>query len=407
MAEFANILACNLGGAAAQLTDYTYQTAPIVKEDKGRTGTTVTLSGTGYVNADAGAFGAAVRATVDQFSLSGADVIVSEFSGALLAELLAARCLNGGPHVGVKLLGNLDGTALVKKFEFAATGEQNLGGDDSPPTNSYTLKTTTGPDGMRQVSIDGEIAGKGAMAYYSATVLPAFNAAYPTAKWVPTNSAGINQAGDKASYSIGYVEITAALPAAGGTVVVDGEATTRLERDEQQRLLAHYTYDMLCVGDPQKILDALRPLVRPGIANIIRESSEVTTYKGRRLRAEFIVLTSGSGNDLLDWSQGFGRSKAFPTVTEATYPGIDPFLIRNPKNAARFTQRGRAVGLFKFPKEPEPIFPYLVALPVIVRTHISEWEKETTWEYQFASTDPAMTDYDLTKLRRPDQIGFY
>lgn len=393
------LLSLNIGGASFQLDDYGVSFQPIVKEGKGRTGTKVELRGRGYVDGGAGAGSAAamadgVTAASESFSVSGQNVVVTEL-GTLLVSLLAARFVDGGPHIDYELLGNLDGVRGVKKFQFVAYGEQKLG-DGNDPDNSYTLRVTTGPDDVRKVDIDGEITGPGAAAWFTSRVLPEFTAAYPLSRWVPGHWMRRNFKGDKATYGISFEEIVRPYPDAGAGAAVDGDYTETVERDEQQRMVRRFEYDFLCVGDPQALADVLRPQPHDGI---VSESINVTHHKGKRLRATFVILESGSSNDLLDFSQSFGRSDAFPTVTAATYPGVKPFLIRNNEEPAHFTQRGRAVGLRRFPKAPEPILPYLTGEPVIVYSHLTEWEWETTWEYQYASVD-AVT-YDVTKLARP------
>src|SRR5687767_7592673 len=98
---FDSLLSLNIGGAHAQLHDYSLFSEPLVKEKRGRTGTHVRLEGEGCIEAadTSSAFGAAIAAAVASFTLSGQNITVTEFGGSVVVQILAAQCVEGGPHV--------------------------------------------------------------------------------------------------------------------------------------------------------------------------------------------------------------------------------------------------------------------------------------------------------------------
>jgi hypothetical protein len=403
MGEFDQLLSLNLGGASFQLDDYGYASEPIVKDGRGRAGTRLRLTCTGWVSVGAeettADYGAAVVAAVRSFSVSGQNVEVKEFNGALLVQILAAWCVDGGPHVTFSLLPNKDGVGLVKRFSVTVNASTWLdGGGVNPttePSNAYTIRTTTGPDGLRRVEIVGELLGVDAGGYYRAQVVPTFRRAYPAASWGLSERLEANTAGDKTSYTITFAELVEPYPGAAPDLAVDGEHVDRKERDEQMRLVTRYSYDLLVVGSPQLLLNTIRP---KGVT-ILRESSEVTHHLGKRLRAEFVVLAGGNGNDLLNFEQSFNEVRSADVVEVARYAGLKPFLVRTPADVFRYQQRGRAVGLNRFPKPPDPLTLPMTAPPQIQHTQLNGVECETTWQYDYATVDQYAVR--LADLARP------
>jgi hypothetical protein len=400
MRDFDSLLSINVGGAACQLADYSYFSEPLVKEGKGRTGTHVRLEGEGWIEAgqDSSAFGTRLLEAVASFSVSGQNIIIQEWGGPVKLELLAAQCVEGGPHITFTLDRNLDGVGLVKKFRFSADAEQKLNTDDpNEPSNTFTATTTTGPDGLRTVEINGEVTGSNAMSHFTTKVLDQFASQYPHAKWVRNHQAGVNLAGDKVTYTVTFAELLNPYPAALPSEAVDGEASIRMERDEQFKLVRIFRFDLVVTGDPQTVYDA----IRPAPASLVRETSEITRHKVQRIQAEFTTMADGNGDGLLYFEQSFSMGLSFSTVAAVQYPGLKPFLVYNPPNPCKYAQTGRAIGYGKFPKAPDPLLGNLASTPIVVNRHIDAFQKETTWQYEFLAVDPASVD--LTKLARPSK----
>lgn len=402
--QFDAIAKINIGGTNFSLGDFSLKSKPVVEPGKGRTSTEVHLEGWGWVEAgtDVNAYGAAVASAVGSFNKSGQDVAINEWGGALVITLNAAGCLDGGPHINFSLEPSQAESPLTKRFTFSIDANQKPDPTSNTPDETYKVTTTTAADNTRQITISGDLAGVGLAAFYQGTVLPRWGSTYPPANWVMKQALQLNGTGDRGSYTISFEELIEPLPNGDGFTMADGETTFRVERDEQENLLLHTIWEGQVIGDPVKAIMAIRPTPPESIR---RESYEYTNLKGHHIKAEFVQLDSGSGDGLLDFEQTLGTNANFPTYQAAVYPGIGPIVVRDPDPPYRYLQEGRAVGLGQFPKEPEPLLPFLSSPPVVQQEHLDEDRKQTTWHYEFFAT--ARATLDLYKLGRPTKPQFY
>jgi len=260
MATFDNLFKCSLGGETFQLADYTFKIEPIVDAKVGRTGTKLELTGEGWVEVtDASTWSAALGAASEAFQIDGVDVVIVGPNSQVEAAIYAGTCLLGGPNITLEVLKQSGGAALVKNLRFTAKGECNANQSKQP---EVTLKTkiATRPDGLTIVTITGEIKGQGSSDYMTAVLLPQFQAQYPAAQYVTNYEYTSNAGGDDVTFEATFAQLAEPYPPAGaGNTIVDGDTTTRTERDEQHRLVNTTSYDLLFTGDPGALVDALRP----------------------------------------------------------------------------------------------------------------------------------------------------
>lgn len=409
MGEFATLMACNVGGSGFQLDGYRYACDPVLSDSGGgRTGSTVTIEGMGYLSA---ATPAAVATLAGELATSlersGQDVWITELSGVKVIELLAARCTEG-PHIAFEISdGN---SALTKRVKFRVTARTGYGSDDgqgSEPAHDYTIQTTTAPDLTVQVSIKGKLVGPpSAYTFWRDAQLKRWLDAYPGNEW--TSGWEIERPGEKdqVDYTITFTQLAAPLPSVVGGQATEGEVSDTFERDEQQRVVRHVTFDLAIIGDWTKVWMAIRPA---DATTIVRERWDVTRHKGSRLRGEFVVLATADGKDLLHWEQSLEvQPGSYATVTPVSLPGINPFLVWNPKAPTIMIQRGRAVGLGRFPKAPTPLWPVMTRTPSVVRNHLNGWEKETSWTYELVAPDDTGIEVaQAAAMKRPEVPEFY
>lgn len=413
MAAFDSIFKLSIGSSGFQLEDYAYREEPIVKEGTGRTGTRAELSGEGWVEAaSAAAFSTALAAAALSFGTSGQNVTVTGLSGVTEVSLLAAQCIDGGPHVAFEMLPQMPESPLVKRFRFNAVAVRNTGvggGGGGDPANSYSITISTRADGLRQVRIEGELRGAGVSNYFTGTVQPLFDGLYPVNFWVPAREIKFNATDDQASYSLQYTELAEPLPvsASGADRAVDGEVIESTERDEQMRLILVISFDLLIDGDPVKVRDAMRAgLVSPPLS----ERTAITTHQGVKLTGEFRILRGGNGNDLMDWNQTLETLEESTGLAALETPVGNPVLYVRERRALVYVQQGRAIGAGRFPKPPDPIYPRenMENEPVIRFEQLNEVEHLTTWEYRFIfETAQVQLAAKLALLRRPAVPTFY
>ena len=401
-APYENLLNCTLGPDGFQVQSYSVSREPIVDEKYGRTGTRIRAEGIGFIEGTAADnFAAKVKTADLGFDVTGEDFSITGLGGFAEFELTAASCRNGGPHVSFEILPQLDLGPLRKAFKFTLVAE-------SGAFHLVKTRTRTGPDGLREVSLSGEISGPGAGATW-ATALTGLAVAYPWPTWVVSYEFEKNPTDDQANYTATAKELAGTLPGVAPNQAVDGSAIEGSDRDEQYRVIRSLSYDLLIKGDPNAVLTAIRPE-----GSIFRERTEIQTLGELRVRAQFVFLESaylnaeGQPTFLLDFQQELEWTGEDGLVKAIEYPGASPIII---KAGAATPQvrvvRGRALGLGRFPKEPAPPVKngqdwsqFLQAPKRVRHNHVNKWEKETTWEYTFVF---AVTPQEITKasLDRP------
>jgi hypothetical protein len=437
MAEFDAIFHCTYGGEAFQLKDYVLTSETTFGPGGKRTGTKVRVTGTGYVEAtDAADLTAKLESIREAFQVDGADLVITGLGGGVQVEILAAQTTKSGPHVERFELGESAGwPALVKPVSFAIFADQPTLGTGGVPVDTYAVTTATRSDRLRQIGYAGELSGPDASAHFRTVVLPQRFALFglvpppgstggtggtggggaggggtgPTpssgqaGRWVPDYEDEVNDAGDVLRYRMTFTELEEAIPAAyldAEIGVVDFEYTFSADRDDQMRLVETRQYDVLLTGNGYTLVRQLRP--EPPIV-VLRESVRHTSYRERRVQATFVTLAAGDGNDLLEWRQTVSYDRTEDPVFQAVeYEGLPPVLLRKIRPVQRARQSGRAVGLGKFPKAPPPVWgtANYAASPRVERNDLSNFEKETTWTYEYVFNG-AVPRVELDLIDRP------
>ena len=393
MSDYSQYLSCSVGTASFQLRDFSMKAAPVVKANQGRVWTDVTITFEGWVDGTSPADLSTKLAQVTQsFGVPQQDVIITGLAGATEAAIYAIGCLEGGPFIEWEMLKGSD-EILTRRFNVTVTAkyfDPGNGSSQAQPYDTFKLTTAVRPDGLSTVTRGGESHGPQADAFFLNTILPAMQANYPLPKWVVNYNH--EQSGDlkqtSCTYTVTAEEQFANLPAIAGATAVNGEASTRMERDEQYRLTTVIEFDLAVVGDPYKLRDSLKPA-----GTILRSSSRVTMLREQKLTCSFTVLSGADGNNLLDFKQSFKQSRfEVNTFESISYPGLDPLVYKKPTEPQRYVQSGRAVGAGVFPRPADPLFDSNYAAPSEIDYQtLNFYECETTWTYTYLFTQEPFT----------------
>jgi hypothetical protein len=404
MAELDSLFKCTLGSSNFQLEDYSFKSEPVVKQDKGLVGRNITVNGEGWVQADdAGAFAAALQTTALAFEVSGQNFIITGLGGNVEVLIAAARCFDGGPHCGFEMLGQLSEEPLRKKFKFTLSASTVPGDPEDPEdADSYSMSITTGPDGRRVIARKGNVTGPEALQTYLNITLPSMREAYPWPYWVLNSQYEQSQSDQalKLSYTITVSENAGALFGDGLAMGVEGEMTTRVERDEAMRLVRTIAHDYLVTGDPYHLLT----IIRPTTGTILRESFEITSVAEIRLRASFTIIEGIAGSPLLDWQENISfEDNTAETVEGFEYVGTPPILVKGAQKLCRITHSGRAVGCGVYIRARAPFEGLaLEAPPRVLYDLVNHIEHETRWEYRYLVTDSEeLLEELLRSMHRP------
>jgi hypothetical protein len=382
---------------------------PINEGDTGRAGTTIALSGTGFIQSDNAAdFLAVIQALTTYAQSSGSDFTIKGDNSSTLYQILASQCLDGGPHVGFKILqaGNAPYYRRVTFTVHAATAALLV--------SSFKFKIATKVDGLKVFTQSGTVSGPGAQVYFGITILPGFLAAYPAGLWetsysIDTPYAAVTIAKQlQCRYTLSATQLANALPFVLGFSIVQGEVSRRSERDDQQRKTLVYDYDLVFKGfGYQSIVDSLRSLLDAN--SVTHESSSYSSIKQQRLRCSFTVLASGSGDDLLTWNESIQIVNADDVYEVRSYPGADPIAVLRPTTLARVLQHGSATALGAYPEAPGPVLHTHEQQQEVTCDDLNNYEKRTTWSYKMIDLDDADPDISqwLAAIARPQNPPFY
>lgn len=372
------LLNCSYGTAGFVLEKWKLKSTPVVQYGI-HTSDSYEAEGEGSFDADTPA---AYQAKLDliraALSLSGQNFQLTGLAGQEHFSLLAAQMQNGGPHVDYTI--TTGEGALHGKITFTVKA-QTIGvniGSNNDPTNSYTDTLKVKPDTYHVASRDGQISGSNSKSYFLGTVLPAYRAAYPLPNWVITYQYKQPLDGSKVDYTIEATQLIAPLPAGGGTRSLDGTIRISTERDEQQRKVTNWSFQLVSDADPTPLLN----VIRPANVTILRESVQMERLREFSLQANFQTLESGSNDALLNFEQTFEWSDPPDVWEPRSFPGIDPVVVRKPREFATIVQSGSAAGIERYPTEPDPLFPdQLIDRPKINYARRGMVECVTTWSY--------------------------
>lgn len=410
MADTSNLMSVSVGPTGFVLDDYAYSESPIVDARRGRTGTEIELSGKGWVEGTSPTdLAAKMAAVATALGTSGQNWIVQGL-GAQEIQILAATCTDGGPHCEFRFLENRDGVGGQRRVEFTVRATRALTEMENGavvPAVAWRMKSQRRADYLWTNTIEGEMQGPGCDAYFRTKVWPKFEAWFAGGRWVQRSATtDVSMRDDQLTFALEFVELVTALPAGqGGVRAVDGEIIQSWARDEQNRLVQRWQFDLLCDGDPTKVLAAIRP---PNVF-ILRESWSISTHQELRLRGEFEVLSSGDQTDLLNWEQTLEWEAEQYGIEALTYPGVSPVLLQAELQPQKVVQRGSATGAGRFPKPPDPLWPAdLAEAPKYSVADDNAVEKRVTWNYVYLfAAVPAINAGLLAKLPRPAAPAFF
>ena len=125
-----------------QVDQVDYAVQPTLEQDAGRVGSEVRVEGEGFL------------ASADQAATSGVDFKVMGFGGAVVHQVLAAGCLEGGPHVSFQVMraGSGPNHRRVRFGVSARTVPSTL-------VSAYRYRMGSGPDGLQRVGQAGRSPG--------------------------------------------------------------------------------------------------------------------------------------------------------------------------------------------------------------------------------------------------------
>lgn len=374
-----------------------YSAEPIMQQDFGRIGTMVKIEGEGFFScADQPSLKSAIDAITNAGQINGVDFNVMGPSGAIEFKLAAASCIEGGPNIGFKVLGEGSGP-YYRRLSFTVTGRTA----STVLLNSFKLEIATGADGLERVTQTGIIVGVATDSYFQQIILPPFKSNYPASNWVVSYKVEYPSGGTlswsnlQTRYSLSAVGMATPLPVVNGATIVEGEVTSRQDRDDQQRIVVVTQYDLiLSSGDYSAIVTALRP--DPGDNQIIHESANYISVRQRRLNLSFSCLSSASNDNLLNYSRTAAITTSDDAYTEFTYPGADPIAVKKPAALARVSDSGSMTGLGMFLQAPDPLLEDYEERPQLRLVAVNDYEMQTNWSRSMIQTDG--TDIDVVSI---------
>lgn len=400
MGAFDSLMSCSIGPASFQLDRYNVRVEPVTEEGRGRVGRRVRVEGEGYISAATpAAFTAALSAVRTAFDGSGQTLRITGIGGEVEYELTSGASLDGGPHYGYSIdAAPTGGAALHRRVRFTveadtAPADTGGGGGGEP---QYEVSIETRPDGLQRITRRGTLTGPTALAQFSALLASARSTFAPNTH-VISHKYETNLQQTRVQFEITIEQIVGDLPIGSSAAAVDGTLTISTSIDAQKRVTETHSWDLLVVGDVLSLRGELTP-VGDGLV-ILSERFEVTTLREHRLRAEWVILR-GDGTDLLDWEQSIEVQEDGDRRAAADYPGASPLFYVAARMPATASQRGRAVGLKRFPNVPPPLWgtAALESPGRVTRKRISENECETTWEYRFLLNEQQVSAVDALSI---------
>jgi hypothetical protein len=389
-----------------QVDGYHYEQRPIMEGELGRTATQVRVEGTGFIMAtDPASFRAAIAAM--ETAVDGANFIIYGQQESVLCQVLAANCLDGGPHIVFEVLDEEMGP-LYARVKFAVEANAlSTGG----VVNAYNFKIVTAPDGLQKITQVGKLACINARTLFSSLVLTPFQTTYSLPDYVVNYEVNYPYGNDGqaftsiARYQMQAAQLAGPLPDVTGAV--DGEVTVRNETDnEAHRSIDTFEFSLNLkpTADPGDAIDTLRGLAiaqqpTDPAPMLIRESSNYTTIRQLRLTASFVFLSTTDGTDVMtNYTRTISVTTADPAYQEFAYPGTSPIAIQRPRVFARISDSGSATGLGSFIQAPASLLPDTPERPPVIRlVDVNDFEKQTSWQFESIDVD-GMVSSDLSTI---------
>jgi len=406
MAALDAVIRCTVGPVGFQLTSCKLHEEPIVREGAGlgygRIGTKIVVTCKGWIEgATADLFNTALWAVKNALSSPGQNFIVYGPGDRVEVSILAARVLDGGPHITLDVD---DGAINFREISFtvnAQTARAGGGGgnSDTPggedPVDFYEalMKVAVRPDGLSTITYTGEIRGPNVLARLAA-VLVGFNADYPSNWWIKNHDYEVNEAGDRLSYTLTAVRLKDEQPVAAVNAAIDIVLTHSRDVDEGSRCMETWSFEGIVDGDVDVMINWVRNHFSPDTA-ILRESVAVTSIKERRVSASFTTVKCFEAGGVMCRQETLRFTKAATVYEVKQYPGIDPILVERAKTVGRLVQSGSAIGVNGYPAANAPVLPTMLEAPEFLRTVLNAIERKVEWTYVMAVTDPT---WDLSKL---------
>ncbi len=406
--DLSTLLQCNYGSSAFAVETFTVDSTPIVKETQGRTGTRLKIEVDGYISAaDPATLTSLLTVAYADLYADGSDFQLLGIGGNPLVTLYAAQCADGGPHI--QWHSTPDSTPICQDFKITVLAEiRGLVVNGHPvPTDTWKLSTRVRPDTLIEIARTGEVNGPNAGSYFLTTVLPVFEQRFPGPNWVTEFEYSTSGDGNhtKAAYRCSARQVATPLPSSTLCEAVDGDSSTRVERDEQYRLLTTYEYDLVVVGSASDLLTNLRGIVVQEATNaggiLWKESSSSTFIKEKRLRCTFVTLSAANGNPLMNWEESLEIGRNYTTYDVKTYAGADPVVVQRAKTVERLVQAGSATCAGFYVKAPSSRYGSFLEPPHISYEDLGDGvQYRTRWNYVMYTSEGSAANA-LTPSRNP------
>lgn len=417
MGEYDSLLKATYGSADFTLTDYSVQDDS-VSDGLLQIQRKIVVTADGYIDgSDAADFAAKLDALRTAFQVPGQSLTITGLGGQTEYSLLAPACLDGGPYASFTQQPGQKGTAWQRWFQIKIEAVLGIKDSSDPNKNPGKISDTrkakvqTRADGVRRIEYTGKMAGPDCSPYFEAAVMDQLRQQYPWPDWIISVERDGNPNDTRLDYTLRVEQTVDPLYGADdNNRAMDGTASIRVERDEQMRQIRTLSFDLLVIGDPEVIRSQV---IRPNGQTILRESYEITLIREQRLRATFVILESGEGNDLLDWSQSVDWEGGGQTVRIVEYDGVKSIPVYDSKNTLfKVTISGRAVGLGRYPTPPDVTNlngMLQLAKPTYRHEPVNQAERAVTWNYQLVGDKPldaGQLAQFLVGLERPSQPKF-
>ncbi len=273
------------------------------------------------------------------------------------------------------------------------------------PLNVFDqFRQTTSRDGAgyQRVVRRGTVSGPDATAYFESRTTEEFQAQYPSPDFTVQRSVTVSNDLAAVEYELSAEGQNAAtIPGVEGSVL--GRSLTSVRRGAGLRKIRTVRREAVTSGDPWALADALRQSENTPYEE--RVFVTVAPRGGARVIQTFVE--SADGSDLLEWRQYLEDRKGAARTLAHSYPGAEPVYVEGPLEGGVRVQRGYAIGLRRFPREPEPISAEFAALPVIRFEVLNDWEWKTSWKYVLSARSAELPAGALSGLGRPGAPQFY